>query len=319
MKKAFKNLFLVAFVFSLLLHGASALYVYVKNRPARHDSTEVVFLDKKEMDDLKKKHATENKAKQVVDQTDKQINKEIDEKAKYLSRFNQKVLRETKAANTGKFQNASHQGIAPKADEKQLAQKEKAHQETQSQKTHSRLSPKTNFSDIGLPKMADLTPKFEWNKAKTGLENPGPTSQTDDHLKDIVTGGETILSSREFVYYAYYSRIKDRLRLYWEPKIKEKITRVFAEGRKIASDEDRITKLIIVLDRTGRIVKVQVLGESGLKDLDDAAVEAFQAAAPFPNPPQGIVDTDGTIKIHWDFVIEANSNRNIEQGQIASR
>jgi protein TonB len=133
-------------------------------------------------------------------------------------------------------------------------------------------------------------------------------SQTDDHLKDVQTGAETILSSREFVYYAYYSRIKDRLRLYWEPKIKEKMNRIFASGRKIASEEDRITKLVIVLDQAGKLIKVQVLSESGLKDLDDAAIEAFQAAAPFPNPPKGIIESDGTIKIRWDFVIEAQND-----------
>jgi protein TonB len=52
-------------------------------------------------------------------------------------------------------------------------------------------------------------------------------------------------------------------------------------------------------------MRVQVVGESGVKDLDDAAVEAFRAAEPFPNPPKGIVDADGTIKINWDFILEA--------------
>jgi protein TonB len=40
-------------------------------------------------------------------------------------------------------------------------------------------------------------------------------------------------------------------------------------------------------------------------DLDSAAVEAFRQAAPFPNPPKGMVEADGTIKIRWDFVLEA--------------
>jgi len=55
------------------------------------------------------------------------------------------------------------------------------------------------------------------------------------------------------------------------------------------------------------LIKVQVIGRSGIQDLDDAAVEAFKAAAPFPNPPKGIVDEDGTIRIRWDFILEANN------------
>ena len=42
-----------------------------------------------------------------------------------------------------------------------------------------------------------------------------------------------------------------------------------------------------------------------MRELDDAAVEAFRQAAPFPNPPKGLIETDGTIKIRWNFVVES--------------
>ena len=66
---------------------------------------------------------------------------------------------------------------------------------------------------------------------------------------------------------------------------------------------DKTTKTIIVLDSEGTLVRVQVIGASGLEDLDESAIEAFRAAAPFPNPPKGIIDPDGKIRIRWDFVI----------------
>jgi TonB family protein len=86
------------------------------------------------------------------------------------------------------------------------------------------------------------------------------------------------------------------------------VNRLFMSGRHIASNEEKITKLVITLDNKGVLIKVQVMGSTGLQDLDDAAVEAFQLAAPFPNPPKGIVDADGTIKIRWDFILEANNS-----------
>jgi protein TonB len=46
------------------------------------------------------------------------------------------------------------------------------------------------------------------------------------------------------------------------------------------------------------------MSESGITDLDEVAVEAFRLAAPFPHPPKGMVDGDGTIKIRWDFIVE---------------
>jgi protein TonB len=61
---------------------------------------------------------------------------------------------------------------------------------------------------------------------------------------------------------------------------------------------------MIVLNSTGNLVKIQVLADSGILDLDDAAIEAFQKAAPFPNPPNGIVEGDGMVRIRWDFILE---------------
>jgi protein TonB len=152
-----------------------------------------------------------------------------------------------------------------------------------------------------------LKPNFDWEAVPNRGNNPtqSQVSQQSDYLQDVEQGIQTLLTTREFIYYSYYARIKDRLQQYWEPKIKEKVQRLFQAGRTIASNGDRITQLIIVLDQKGILQKVKVIGESGVTDLDDAAIEAFRAAAPFPNPPKGIVEADGTIKIRWDFVLEA--------------
>jgi len=37
--------------------------------------------------------------------------------------------------------------------------------------------------------------------------------------------------------------------------------------------------------------------------LADAAVKAFNQAGPFPNPPQGIIDSSGEIKVPWEFIL----------------
>ena len=76
-------------------------------------------------------------------------------------------------------------------------------------------------------------------------------------------------------------------------------------GRTIASARDKVTRLVIVLNQQGTLIGVRVLERSGERDLDQTAIDAFRAAAPFPNPPEGIVEEDGTIKIRWDFVLEA--------------
>jgi protein TonB len=121
----------------------------------------------------------------------------------------------------------------------------------------------------------------------------------------VNTGLQTLLSTREFVYYAYYSRIKDALRQHWEPTVREKVKIIYRQGRSIASATDRVTQVLVTLNKNGELIKVEVLTQSGVEALDSAAVESFRAAAPFPNPPKGMVESDGTVKIRWDFVLEA--------------
>jgi TonB family protein len=76
------------------------------------------------------------------------------------------------------------------------------------------------------------------------------------------------------------------------------------KGRRIASTNDKITRLVITLDKAGELKRIKVKNASGYNDLDDAAIEAFRAAAPFPNPPNGIVNGEEEVEIPWDFVLE---------------
>jgi protein TonB len=61
---------------------------------------------------------------------------------------------------------------------------------------------------------------------------------------------------------------------------------------------------LVALDKEGRITKVQIIGASGTRDLDEAATKAFNDAGPFPNPPSGLVDNGGQVLVRWDFVLK---------------
>ncbi|MDX9731310.1 MAG: TonB family protein, partial [Bdellovibrionales bacterium] len=314
--------FWVALGLSGLLHvllGGGLALTPAKPKPSDSARTSVELLSPEELQALLKAQAAANNAKQIVDTGDKRMNEEVDPNAKYLSQFDQKVVKETRAARTGQFNNDAGQG--QQAVQKSRAQEMAEFQELtpENENTAQDTAKAALESDVQTFKGGDFAVA-----PKTGLQAfnpsfrklpvvPDPTapsaqsgdgrevSATDDHLKDVPTGMQTMLSTREFVYYSYYNRIKAQLRQHWEPKIKEKFQKIVRQGRTIASDGNyKITKVIIILDEKGTLIRVQVVGASGIVDLDDAAVEAFRAAAPFPNPPKGIVEEDGTIKIRWD-------------------
>ncbi len=273
------------------------------------------------LDSIKKvKRASLDRQGQIVQQDQKQLNDEVDDKTKFLSAHNQKVVQQTQAMLNGKFKNSDNTGGEKKAEKlpgktEEVAESDKQQAEKKAQKSQAETKEfltAENGIDVGgkKSKMKNFMPSFRPaapqvrapDLASGGGEG---ASATDDHLKDVKTGMQTVLSTREFLYYTYYNRIRSKLTQYWQPKIREKMERIMKQGRTIASTGDKVTRIVIVLDKQGTLRKVQVLGASGVTDLDEAAVEAFRAAAPFPNPPKGMVDTDGTIKIRWDFVLEA--------------
>lgn len=251
---------------------------------------------------------------QIVDQEEKPINDEKSEDTRFLSANNQVVKKQTVAANRGDFKNSKAkkhkdgkggapefkpmtvEDFKPKFDVAKLVQ-EKMEMEKNREKM---------IEEAALAK-ADNKKSEEKPQEKSDEKGEGgdQASQTIDYIKDLDPGLETLLSTKEFVYYTYYARIRRQLNQHWGPKVREKISKIYKQGRSIASSGDRITKLLITLDRSGKLQKVQVIGDSGIRDLDEAAVEAFRAAAPFPNPPDGMVDPDGWIKIRWDFILEA--------------
>lgn len=243
--------------------------------------------------------------KQIVTQ-EKQLNDEIDEKAKFLSAFNQKVQKETRIDRAGEFNNAAKAG--PKVE--QQAAREPQPEPENKPKPETNHEP-TPVGPQNLPSLSSLKPDFTPHPVAPRVagdngQNEAP-SATDDYLQDVNKGMETMLSTREFVYYSYYNRIKERIRQHWEPTIREKVKMIFRQGRTIASTKDHITQVMITLNNQGELENVEVVTPSGLEQLDDAAVDAFRDAQPFPNPPKGMVESDGKIRIRWDFVLEAST------------
>jgi TonB family protein len=330
----FKKTISISFLLSLLIHGVIALILILDNTDSlkklatQNKPVEVELLDaSKFLEAAKHAHKTaQTPDGQIVQQDEKALNDEVPVNTRFLSRHNQVVKQQEQAAVNGKYKNSDETAgektpkkVAGKmkdatvADEKREDRPDQKTEQKAEQEAKQFVTSEDGI-DAGLAKKSSklkaFMPSFrptapELNAAEMASGGGEGPSATDDHLKDVKTGMQTVLSTREFLYYSYYNRIRSKLTQYWQPKIKEKMERIMKQGRTIASSGDKITRIVIILDEKGILRKVQVLGASGVSDLDDAAVEAFRQAAPFPNPPKGMVDSDGTIKIRWDFVLEA--------------
>jgi TonB family protein len=216
--------------------------------------------------------------------------------AKYLGERSQNVEQETKAAKVdtfrkgGKAAQAGNQG-------KTLSFKD--------------LAPRTNVLTPPTPKELD---GYRVEREKQALANAGrPGSQaldnagsaTNDYLKDLKDGDRTLLATKEFQYFGYYRRIRQKLEGAWNSRLRTTLDGYVYGGRQLANNRDYVTGLVVVLDRNGNITRVQVIEQSGARELDQAAIDAFNQAGPFPDPPSGLIDEKGEIQIPWNFVLQS--------------
>ncbi len=151
----------------------------------------------------------------------------------------------------------------------------------------------------GLPSLEALQPNLGTVARISG-------SPSLDYVENVPEGEGTFLNTKEFKYATFFIRVKDSVQDYWIENFRREYRRRDPTGR-IFGARDRITLLAIVLDDEGQLSSVRVAESSGLDFLDEAAVQAFRQAQPFPNPPQGIVESDGSIRFNFQFVVVLRS------------
>ena len=71
----------------------------------------------------------------------------------------------------------------------------------------------------------------------------------------------------------------------------------------------RVTEVRVALSTRGELSKIVVTNPSGVTELDDEAVRAFQAAGPFPNPPKELANGEGLITFAFSFYFEIGQPR----------
>lgn len=228
----------------------------------------------------------ESLRKQIVDSEDSANRKKSPDA--YLSDKTRTFDRQTKARVTDTFKDTQRAKGAPS----------------------KKKGPKDlTFSDLGGNVGEDpfKVAAQDYTDQKNGDGGNAPTrsiSSTNDHLEDIPLGDVTNLNTVEYKYYGFYHRIKLKLEQFWGRSIYAKAEQMAKQGRQLASDDEHITALRIVMDSKGRIVEINIVGSSGVKELDDAAVESFNEAGPFPNPPKDLVVND-RVTIEWGFVVSS--------------
>ena len=299
-------LFLSLFFHSFLIYLIYLAPKYETSKPERYPASlvEVSIIDSKDSDPLEK-----STAKQIVEQYPDLIYTQDlpNENAKFLSKYHQKVLKETASKSSSSINKNFFLKDVPS----------KLTQETSNQDEATDFQKEDLLPDLSV---ADLIPKTDWNQyinaKETGaqqrsLENTidlkdqiNSGFQSNDYLRDIEDGQQTLLNTRAFKFYTYYSRIKRQVQASWKLMVKKEVRKLLLQQKESVLGIEQRTSLLITLDRFGALVSVQILKKSHIAALDHIAIKSFQITAPFPHPPKNLIGDKKFLHIRWDFILE---------------
>jgi TonB family protein len=211
--------------------------------------------------------------KRQIVQSENRVDDEVPLKTRFLSDRNRHFTRETVARRVDRFR------------------------ESGGGESTKKLNKELSLSNLGaFPKEhRPWHPKAE--------EKRKSLSSTNDDVERIPLGDLTSLNTAEYKYYGFYHRIRQRLEQFWGQNIFQIALKLLKQGRRLATQDRLLTSLVVTLDAAGDITSVEIKGASGVSELDTAAVESFNQAGPFPNPPKGLVQ-NGEVRIEWGFVVK---------------
>lgn len=151
-----------------------------------------------------------------------------------------------------------------------------------------------NGAGGGQPQVPNLKPTQELLERALGGGNV-------DHLDDVDNGDETALNAKRWLYASFFNRMKRQVAQNWDP---QSVWRRIDPTGQVNGYKTRVTELRVSLSPRGELVRVVVTAPSGVSDLDDEAVRAFHAAAPFPNTPKELVGRDDLVTFAFSFYFE---------------
>jgi len=215
--------------------------------------------------------------------------------ARYESDRNRMVEKETRARQTNVIPNVAGDPNS-KAAKDQKAKKA-------APRTNAKKIPLSNLSNFqGLPVPGPRPDQSQEAVRRHG----GPGNTGDQALMDdsVPEGAENMLNTVESVYYSFYARMYEQIGPLWQSIISERVY------RRHPPQGDYVTEAEIIFDSEGNFEEARIEHGSGIREFDDAIPSAWKKVPRFPNPPRGLIQSDGKIHMGWTFAVRIDERMN---------
>lgn len=223
---------------------------------------------------------------------------------RFASENTQSVREQTRAQQVGQTQNRSApQGLDTNQAERKAQPQSRRGPEAQPQQRGegdrvSRLAQATS------PEATREIPNSRQEISAPVLPLPSGVSTFGNSVPDSVRIGQvTALNTDRYLFYTYYARAEEIFRGHWQPILEAMVDRPPPAIRQAPAN--RYATVVETQYRpSGELLRVLMLKSSGIAELDEAALVAFQRARMIPNPPKEKIEADGLVKIQWRVTVE---------------
>lgn len=276
MDKSFEGLLASVLLHLLLL----ALLVRMPAPPSLSQSepTEITVLEPAGAKSRRKPVVTETEKKQID-------LKNIKDTAEYVSQFTKRVKKEVVARQSGPTRN-SQPTVIPLQPKETFAPGRVGGLDTQTRAKADR--------GVGLP-----APGGNQSMHEVAI---GPSSIAE-FVPGVEVGEFTALNTDQFTYYSFFARINEQVRNRWVAGIRNYVGSLSQKDQAQLARMDRETVIEIMLTSEGEFSSSVLQHSSGDRTLDQTTIGAFRDAAPFLNPPKGMVEADGFVHLRYGFLV----------------
>lgn len=245
-------------------------------------------------------------AGQVVELPEPEVIEEPEE-AEYLAAHSRKVEEEMRSERfkiNPEELSPVYSEEAPQQRQEDLQQAQEDRKTTTSPETGIEPLPEAEFAlypdRFSRWAFMDQPPGPRADRASTRAAQDRQGAPQNDYLNEKV-GEATLLNSREFLYADYFNKIRRLVNFWWSQNLDNIGPRDIDQPLRRPTYR---TLVLPTLDAEGHLIDVKLIKGCGVRAFDKAVLDAWRAASPFPEPPEGLVVNGRAELIRFDFILE---------------
>lgn len=168
------------------------------------------------------------------------------------------------------------------------------------------LDKKTDI--VGKEKPNQILDQVKKEEVYDNLFEKLGTSKIQDRVyDDIKYGNFTALNTNRNQFFSFYERIDEQIRIRWYENIEQQIANLQAlKPNHRFPKREWLSQIELILNPKGEIINSYVSRSSGEAHWDMAAMQALKNSAPFINPPEEMIESDGNIRLKYSFSLSLN-------------